>query len=79
MRMRTSHKRRMQRPGDRNIGAKLGPTFEKPIILQPWKSGADSQLAHSKLLAIEALYIPLTPPRCKVSPNGNLDFVSNLS
>jgi len=40
----------MHRSGQGNIGAKLRPTLEKPIILKPWQSGANSELAHDILL-----------------------------
>jgi hypothetical protein len=51
--MRTSYKGRVQRSGQGNIGAKLSAAFQKPAILKAWESGANSELAHGKLLAIK--------------------------
>ena len=53
MGMWTSDESRMQCSGQRNVGAELRATIQKTVVLKPWQPGADSELAHDKLLAIE--------------------------
>ena len=78
MGVRTADEGRVQRPWQYDIGAELRTAFEKSIILEPWQSGANSELAHGKLRAIERSRSGKRPQGCQRFPKTNLDFVSNL-
>jgi hypothetical protein len=53
MSVRTSYERRVQSSGQGDIGAELRAAIQETIVLKPGQSGADSELAQDKLLAIE--------------------------